>query len=55
MQTHVEMLFGILQQKGCTAYTARALDAYHAIAPINRIHERTAYRCIEMLHQISVR
>jgi hypothetical protein len=49
------MLLGILKQKGRLADAARTLDADHTVAPVDLVHEGTAYWGIRMLYKISMR
>ena len=47
-----EVLFGILEQEGCSAYAATAFDADESLVPVNFIHEGTSDGGLRALHQI---
>ena len=38
-KAHVKVFLGVLQQEGSASHTARSFYAYHAITPINGIHQ----------------
>ena len=53
-QLYVKVLFGILKQERGASDAAGAFDANQPVAPVDGVHERAAYRGMEVLHQIGV-
>ena len=54
-QTHIVVFLGILQKERRAAYASRASDTYHAVTPVDGVHQRTPHRGIAMLHQVGMR
>jgi hypothetical protein len=52
---YIETLFGILQQEGGFAYSARAFNTNHSVVPVNLIHKGATNRGIGMLNEVSMR
>ena len=50
MKAYVKVLFGVLQKEGGASHTSRSLDANHAVAPIDSVHQRATHGSIEVLH-----
>ena len=51
----IKLFFSVLKEEGGLSDATRALNADHAVAPVNLIHEGAANWCINMLYKVSVR
>ena len=50
-----ESLLGILQQESRLAHATGSLDAYHAVVPVDFVHQQATYRGIDVFYQVAMR
>ena len=51
---YIEMVFGILQEESGFADSTSALDANHAVIPVDLVHQSATDRCVDVLNEVSV-
>ena len=50
----IEVVLGIREEELCATYAAGSADADQSVAPVDRIHERTAYGRVGVLDEVGV-
>lgn len=52
--TGIEVVLGIREEELGAPYAAGSADADQSVAPVDRIHERTAYGRVGVLNEVGV-